>query len=275
MKSRTGKIARLPRAIRETLNHRLADGEEGKALVGWLNGLPEVLEVLARDFGGRLILEQNLSEWRAGGYRDWCSRQETIEMMRQMEEDADDLCGGEGLLSDRLSKLLSALYASLVAATASVKDWRKPRNRALLKELCEEVSILRRLDHSTARLKLEEELLETRKAELRLAGEEQRKRTHAEWREWTDGYMQHLLDTSETPEEALRGVMILMHGHADENLINEQSTKLREKAGLSEVPADATLLERTEDLLKTHDLAREKRRAAAQGDQTKSIPIKP
>ena len=45
--TRNGKIARLPRAIRDELNCRLADGEIGGRLVDWLNGLPEVQKILA------------------------------------------------------------------------------------------------------------------------------------------------------------------------------------------------------------------------------------
>jgi hypothetical protein len=35
--TRNGKIVRLPRSIREELNRRLDNGEQGKALVEWLN----------------------------------------------------------------------------------------------------------------------------------------------------------------------------------------------------------------------------------------------
>ncbi len=68
--TRIGKIARLPHALRETLNRRLQDGEPGTELVAWLNGLPAVKQALAKDFGGRPITEQNLSEWRQRGYGD-------------------------------------------------------------------------------------------------------------------------------------------------------------------------------------------------------------
>ena len=68
--TRNGKIARLPWSIRNELNRRLRDGEEGKRLVEWLNSLPEVQEALQEHFGGRPINEQNLSEWKQGGYED-------------------------------------------------------------------------------------------------------------------------------------------------------------------------------------------------------------
>jgi hypothetical protein len=68
MKSRNGKIARLPLEIRERLNIRLADGEPGNRLVEWLNSNPDVMKVMVEHFEGRPITDGNLSEWRAGGY---------------------------------------------------------------------------------------------------------------------------------------------------------------------------------------------------------------
>jgi len=67
----TGKIARLPREIREQVNRRLEDGEPGNRLVAWLNELPAVRALLAAEFGGGVIKEQNLTNWKQGGYRDW------------------------------------------------------------------------------------------------------------------------------------------------------------------------------------------------------------
>ena len=60
MKHRIGKIARLPREIRQTLNLRLREGDNGHILVAWLNSLPEVQAILAAQFGGAPIREQNL-----------------------------------------------------------------------------------------------------------------------------------------------------------------------------------------------------------------------
>ncbi len=58
MITRSGKIARLPKQVRHDLNSRLEDGAPGKQLVDWLNGLPEVQEVLQLRFGRRPISEQ-------------------------------------------------------------------------------------------------------------------------------------------------------------------------------------------------------------------------
>jgi len=71
MKTRTGKIARLPAHIRDELNRRLDNGARGIDLVAWLNGLPEVQKIMAELFNGYPIRQQNLSEWRHGGYAEW------------------------------------------------------------------------------------------------------------------------------------------------------------------------------------------------------------
>jgi hypothetical protein len=71
MKPRIGKIARLPKLIRDELNHRLENGADGPELLAWLNALPEVQRVLAEKFCGHPLTKHNLSDWRRGGYADW------------------------------------------------------------------------------------------------------------------------------------------------------------------------------------------------------------
>jgi hypothetical protein len=76
MRARTGKIARLPGAIRHELSRRLHNGALGRELVPWLNALPEVHSVLAVRFAGRPITEDNISAWRSGGHQDWLREEE-------------------------------------------------------------------------------------------------------------------------------------------------------------------------------------------------------
>jgi hypothetical protein len=153
--TRNGKIARLPRAVREQLNRRLRDGKEGKKLVAWLNGLPEVKAVVAAEFGGKPIREQNLSEWKKRGYRDWIAHQEAIELAEKLVEDALDWdAKGNAPLTDTLALWLASRYAMAtrrVAETEGTEGWR------LLRELCADVAELRRGDHSAQRLLLERE----------------------------------------------------------------------------------------------------------------------
>jgi hypothetical protein len=89
-RARTGKIARLPQNLREELNRRLADGEEGNSLLAWLNALPEAQAVLAEHFGGRPITHSNLSDWRLGGWADWRLRQDAFALAGPLLKEEDD-----------------------------------------------------------------------------------------------------------------------------------------------------------------------------------------
>jgi hypothetical protein len=155
--TRTGKIARLPRNVREELNRRLGDGEEGKRLVAWLNSRPEVQSILALDFGGRPINEQNLSEWKHGGFEDCLRHEEARTWVQHLVESSGRLEkeAGDCSVSDRLSAPLAvALGRCLQAITETKSDANALR---LLLGVAREVSMLRRGDHSSRRLRLEQE----------------------------------------------------------------------------------------------------------------------
>jgi hypothetical protein len=59
--TRNGKIARLPRSLRDELNRRLAANEDGATLLDWLNAAPDVKDLLARDFAGAPISAPGVS----------------------------------------------------------------------------------------------------------------------------------------------------------------------------------------------------------------------
>src|SRR5689334_18390557 len=108
--TRKGKIARLPRAVRDELNRRLQDGEPGTQLVAWLNELPQVKQVLEVQFDGRPITESNLSDHKAGGHQDWLTQQEEMELARELTADGEELAAstdGHGLLTDHLARKLT------------------------------------------------------------------------------------------------------------------------------------------------------------------------
>ena len=86
MRTRTGKIARLPGALRHELNHRLHNGAPGREIVPWLNALPEVQRVLAARFASRPITEDNLSEWRQGGFQEWLLQEERRVRLRELSD---------------------------------------------------------------------------------------------------------------------------------------------------------------------------------------------
>jgi len=154
--TRTGKIARLPRDLRNQLNRRMADGEQGVRLVEWLNGLEQVKQVLAHDFEGRQINEQNLSDWKSGGYQEWLARQETLACARELAGDASELAeAAEGSLADHLSVVLSARYAALVSGWNGEMDDEFRRKARTLRTLCQDIVELRRGDHCAERLRLD------------------------------------------------------------------------------------------------------------------------
>lgn len=154
--TRTGKIARLPRQIREQLNRRLQDGELGARLVEWLNSLPDTQRVLTAEFGGRPISEQNLSEWKQRGYRDWERHQESRALVRELTHQSDELADeSAGLeISHRLAALLSVELVQVTTtllerSTDPQERWRQ------LRELLRELAQLRQEDRKAGWLALE------------------------------------------------------------------------------------------------------------------------
>ena len=160
-KTRNGKIARLPRNLRNQLNRRLDDAEQGAKLVAWLNRQPRVRQILAENFQGQPISEQNLSEWKAGGYQDWVLQQESLEQARDLAADAGDVSAAtDGRLSDHLATVLAARYATLLAKWDGEVTENFTRQVRALRGLAQDIATLRRGDHHVARLHLEEKRLE-------------------------------------------------------------------------------------------------------------------
>ena len=159
--ARNGKIARLPREIRDKLNRRLHNGEPGGTLLAWLNGLPQVQQTLARHFGGVAISKQNLSEWRAGGFAELQVRQETLDQARELAADANEITAAtDGRLTDHLATVLAVRYAALLQGWNGELTEEFRRELRTLHGMCQDFVELRRGDHSGARLKMEQERLE-------------------------------------------------------------------------------------------------------------------
>jgi len=158
--SRDAKITRLPPLIREQLNRRLQNGETGRQIVGWLNALPEVMELLAAKFGGVPISEANLVSWKLGGYRIWEGRQETLEAVAQFGADAAELTeAAGGNLADQVALCLTARIAvALRQPTAGEIDAAGQLRR--LRQLCSDLVALRRGDQNAQRLRIEREKLD-------------------------------------------------------------------------------------------------------------------
>ena len=144
MTTRTGKIARLPKAVREELNQRLEDGAAGPAVLDWLNGLPAVKEVLAKEFAGVPVSKQNLGAWREGGYTEWVTGQEVAQMVGKLAEQAGDLAAaGGGKLAEHLGVVIAARYAMTLG------KW----NGEVTPEFESQIGVLRRLSQDITRLR--------------------------------------------------------------------------------------------------------------------------
>jgi len=154
--ARRGKIARLPKEVREELNQRLQNGEAAAPLVEWLNGLPTVQEVLKTQFEGNPVSEQNLSEWRNGGYREWEAQQQATGILRDTRIWADLLnqSMGDVGISDCLATVVATEMTNLARTmlaeeTDSMKRWK------LLGQVNKQLSRMRRQDHQMVRVMIQ------------------------------------------------------------------------------------------------------------------------
>jgi hypothetical protein len=156
--SRIGKIARLPEQVREQVNRRLQDGENGREIITWLNSMDEVKTVLAQGFGGHEITDSNLSDWRLGGYRDWEAQQIALAEARRVMSEGRELAEtGNKALADNLAVWLTGRY--IVATRKLIENGDDESAWKMLRELCHDVVALRRGDHGAEWLRIEREKL--------------------------------------------------------------------------------------------------------------------
>ena len=161
--SRNGKIARLPHPIRHQLNCRLQNGEKAGTTLRWLNSLPEVQTVLAAEFAGRPVSPSNLTEWKQGGYRDWLVGQDTLGLVRDLQDQSglghQDLSGPFAAKLSQWAALYYASSAQTLVAAESQPQLRWER----LHQLCADIARLRRGDLFAERLALDREWLDLEK----------------------------------------------------------------------------------------------------------------
>ena len=158
---RNGKIARLPREIRDELNRRLENGEQGSLLLRWLNQLPDVKKLLAQEFDHVEISRQNICEWRAGGFLEWQAQQDLLAQTRTFAADAGELADAGGRpLTDHLATVLAARYAALLARWNGEENDSFDRQLRVLNGLVQAIAQLRRGDQASARIRIEEQRLE-------------------------------------------------------------------------------------------------------------------
>src|SRR5438132_12752809 len=83
---RNGKVARLPLALREQINRMLDDGVPYKKIIAKLGE------------AGKHLNEDNISNWRLGGYQDQLKAQVINERARIQIEAAADVARDSGQL---------------------------------------------------------------------------------------------------------------------------------------------------------------------------------
>jgi len=180
--TRRGKIARLPKKVRDELNQRLQDGEALEPLAKWLNELTEVKTAMQTYFKAEPIKIDNISEWRQGGFVDWVKEQESrgeVEHLREYAQEMAESAGGTGV-----SDCFRAMLAVKMAGVARRLCEEETDPQKLWARLCEvniQFSRLCRDDHRRVwtlikREKWDKELAAIVKEETPMSREERERR---------------------------------------------------------------------------------------------------
>ena len=99
--SRNGKIARLPKATRDSINTMLDDS------VPYL----DIIKRLGPDGDG--LNEVNLSHWKTGGYLDWVRAQQLTQAIQAKYELAQDIIATSASTTDSSRALLHIIASNL------------------------------------------------------------------------------------------------------------------------------------------------------------------
>jgi hypothetical protein len=115
---RRGKVARLPKLLRDQINQMLRDGHSYHHILEKLKTIPDAATIP--------ISKQNLSRWKFGGYLDWLAQQEWREDLHDRQADAlqllEDPTGSRfqevslQIAAMRIFELLQRLQASTLSA---------------------------------------------------------------------------------------------------------------------------------------------------------------
>jgi hypothetical protein len=113
---RKGKVARKTKEVRNRINHMLLDGSP-------------YLDIIAKlGDDGKDLNEDNLTNWRSGGYQEWLREEDRREMQNAKKERTEDLA------SDRGSKIHQA---TLQIAAANMCDLLTELEPCELREILE------------------------------------------------------------------------------------------------------------------------------------------
>jgi hypothetical protein len=155
---RRGKIAHLPRAIREEVNRRLEAHQSGPKIVNWLNAEPAVKEVLDREFGGKPISRQNLSQWRRDGFQEWRYHNWAVVYLRKL---AGDDAEPTGMSNQRLVAVMGRMCMEELGAAIQRSRDEGMSTEKRFKYLCTgigQINAMRREDNRAGRIALEQKI---------------------------------------------------------------------------------------------------------------------
>ena len=162
------------------------------------------------------VTEQNLSDWRQGGYEDWLRHQDARAFARCFLAEAEELEEeiGDSPLTDRATEVAAL---SLLRLLHDAESEEGPNRRAAVIEIIREMQRLRRGDHALARLQIRQARWEAEQVAVEQVEEQKLKaeteemknkadwlkfngslRGNAMWREYRDG----MADGSLKPERA-------------------------------------------------------------------------
>lgn len=161
-RARRGKIAKLPAEIRAEVNRRLHDGQTGTKLLEWLNADARVKTVLDAQFAGAAINDQNLTEWRQGGFMDWLEERERLDALKELSLFAGGAVKSGGNLADGAAAVAAG---RLITAIDGADDEQ-------LVKIAGAIAILRGGDIESRRLQLVEQ--KVKQGDRKLAFDEKR-----------------------------------------------------------------------------------------------------
>jgi hypothetical protein len=134
-KRRNGKVARLPKDVRDRINQLLLDGV---TYLGTIQTLGDV---------GKDLNEDNLANWKAGGYQDWLRQQQRVQEHQAKFELALDLVrqkpnatiqeAGRQIASAQLCELLLNYDSDSMAVALQEKPELYPRLISVLARISE------------------------------------------------------------------------------------------------------------------------------------------
>src|SRR5215471_14873949 len=146
---RTGKVARLPRTVRERVNCMLEEG------------LP--YDIIIQRLGKHRTLD-NLSQWKKGGYRDWLVRQQALALVHNLDDKQG--LADPALIGPFTAKLCRWIALHLAATSQSliVSEDNLEAKWNRLNQLANVLSRLRHGDLYSERLSLDREWLDLDKS---------------------------------------------------------------------------------------------------------------